>query len=101
MLRTDQEIQEDVISELKWDPSLRSEDIAVGVRDGVVTLAGTVDSYVDKWAAERIAGRVRGVKAIANSLTVQLPSSSKRSDSDIAHAAVEALRWFTACRNTG
>jgi osmotically-inducible protein OsmY len=93
MIRTDQDIQEDIVSELKWDPSLRSEDIAVGVRDGVVTLAGTVDSYVDKWTAERIAGRIKGVKAIVNNLTVQLPGSSRRSDPDIAHAAVDALRW--------
>jgi osmotically-inducible protein OsmY len=93
MNRTDQEIQDDIVAEFKWDPSLRSDDIAVGVREGVAVLAGTVDSYVDKWNAESIAARIRGVRAVVNNLAVQLPSSSQRTDTDIAHAAVDALRW--------
>ena len=47
-----------------WEPSLRDDDIAVGVRDGVVTLAGFVDSYADKWTAERVVSKVKGVKAV-------------------------------------
>jgi osmotically-inducible protein OsmY len=93
MLRTDSEIQKDVADELKWDPSLEDDDIAVAVRDGVVTLAGWVKSYVDKWRAERVASRVKGVKAIANDLEVRLPTSSNRPDPDIARAAVDALKW--------
>jgi len=93
MVRTDSEIQQDVVDELKWEPSLRDDDIAVAVRDGVVTLAGFVDSYADKWKAERVAGRVKGVKAVANDLEVKLPSSSQRPDPDIARAAVDALTW--------
>jgi len=54
--------------------------VAVAVRDGVVTLAGFVDSYTEKWTAERVAGRVKGVKAIANDIEVRLPSSAERSD---------------------
>ena len=93
MLRTDSEIQRDVADELKWDPSLEDDDIAVAVRDGVVTLAGWVKSYSDKWRAERVASRVKGVKALANDLEVRLPSTSNRPDTDIARAAVDALKW--------
>jgi osmotically-inducible protein OsmY len=91
--RSDSEIQRDVSSELKWEPSLRDDDIAVAVHDGVVTLAGHVDSYIEKWRAERVAGRVRGVKAIVNNIEVMLPSSSQRPDPDIARAAMNALEW--------
>ena len=91
--RTDADMQRDVTNELKWEPSLRDDDVAVAVRDGVVTLAGFVDSYVDKWKAERVASRVRGVKAVANNLEVKLPSSSRRTDPEIARAAVDALQW--------
>src|SRR2546426_9761652 len=80
VMRTDMEIQKDVVAELRWEPSLRDDDIAVGVRDGVVTLAGFVDSYPDKWTAERVASKVKGVKAIANDLEVKLPSRSLRSE---------------------
>ena len=96
MLRTDTDIQKNVIAELRYDPSLRDDDIAVAVRDGVVTLAGFVDSYTEKRTAERVAGRVKGVKAIANDIEVKLPSSSQRSDPDITHAAVSALQWSTS-----
>jgi osmotically-inducible protein OsmY len=69
------------------------EDIATAVKDGVVTLAGTVDTYAQRYAAERAIERVKGVKAIVNDLTVKLPGSMERSDADIAHAAVNALQW--------
>ena len=92
-MRTDMDIQKDVIAELRWEPSLRDDDIAVGVRDGVVTLAGFVDSYADKWSVERVVSKVKGVKAVANDIEVKLPSSSTRPDPDIAHAAVQALQW--------
>ena len=93
MTRTDTDIQRDVIAELRWDPSLRDDDVAVAVRDGVVTLAGYVDSYANKWKAERIAARVKGVRAVANSLDVKLPTSSERPDPDLARAVVDALKW--------
>ena len=99
-MRTDMEIQKDVVAELRWESSLRDDDIAVGVRDGVVTLAGFVDSYGDKWTAERVASKVKGVKAIADDLEVKLPSSSTRPDPDLAHAAVTAwdtTRTSSAC----
>src|SRR2546430_1065368 len=83
-MRTDMEIQKDVVAELRWEPSLRDDDIAVGVRDGVVTLAGFVDTYADKWTTERVASKVKGGKAIANDLEVKLPSSSTRPDAERA-----------------
>jgi osmotically-inducible protein OsmY len=92
-MQSDRDIQRDIVHELNWEPSLRNDDIAVGVRDGVVTLAGFVDSYADKWTAERVAGRVKGVKAVANDIEVKLPSSSARPDPDIARAALDALKW--------
>ena len=74
----------DVVAELNWEPGLREDDIAVAVRDGVVTLAGFVDSWADKYRAERVASQVKGVKGIANDLEVRLPSSSERPDPEIA-----------------
>src|SRR4051812_20140774 len=96
MFRSDTELQKDIVSELKWEPSLLNDDIAVAVRDGVVTLAGYVDSYADKWTAERVAGKVKGVKAVANDIEVKLASGSNRTDPDIARAAVDALKWNTS-----
>ncbi len=92
-MRTDTELRTDVISELNWDPSVRDEDIATAVKDGVVTVAGIVDTYAQRCAAEHAVERVLGVKAIVNDLTVKLPGALERSDTDIAHAAVNALRW--------
>lgn len=90
---TDAQIQKDVLSELKFEPRVQPNEIGVAVKDGVVTLTGYVDSYLKKWSAEKAAHHVRGVKAVANELQVRLPSSSERTDSDIAKAAVQALEW--------
>jgi osmotically-inducible protein OsmY len=91
--RTDQQIQQDVLDELKWDARIQPNEIGVAVKDGVVTLTGWVDSYTKRWAAEEAAYRVRGVKAVANDIEVRLPDSSQRTDVDIAEAAVRALEW--------
>jgi osmotically-inducible protein OsmY len=90
---TDNDTQKDIIAELNAEPNLRNDDIAVGVRDGVVTLAGYVDSYADKWRAERVVSKIKGVKAVVNELEVRLPSSLQRTDPEIARAAVNALQW--------
>jgi len=92
-MRSDTELHDDVLAELRWDQRLREKDIALAVRGGVVTLAGTVESYAQRYASERAVERVKGVRAIVNDLTVQLPSSAERSDGDIAHSALDALRW--------
>jgi osmotically-inducible protein OsmY len=91
--RTDTQIQADVLAELKWEPRVQPNEIGVVVKDGVVTLTGSVDSYVKKYAAEQAAHRVRGVKAVANDIEVRLSSSAERNDADIAAAAVRALEW--------
>jgi osmotically-inducible protein OsmY len=100
-MRTDHELRTDVVAELNWDTAIRNEDIATSVKDGVVTLAGVVDTYAQRYAAERAAERVKGVRAIANELTVKLPGAFERSDSEIAHAALNALRWHTQVRDDG
>ena len=91
--RTDTQIQNDVLAELKWEPRVMPNEIGVAVKDGVVTLTGWVDSYTKRWAAEDAAHRVRGVKAVANEIEVRLSPSSERTDADIAAAAVRALEW--------
>jgi osmotically-inducible protein OsmY len=91
LIHTDEEIQKDVLAELKWDAQVQPNEIGVSVKDGVVTLTGWVDSYLKKWAAEDAAHRVGGVKAVANDIEVKL--FSERTDTDIAKAAVHALQW--------
>ena len=90
---TDEEIQEDVLEELRWDARVQPNEIGVAVKNGIVTLTGWVDAYTKKWAAEEAAHRVHGVKAVANDIEVRLPSSSERTDADIAAAATQALEW--------
>ena len=94
--RTDAQIQADVLEELKWDTRVRPNEIGVTVKDGIVTLTGWVDSYLKKIAAEEAAHRVRGVKAVANDIEVRLPTSSERTDADLAKAALNALEWEAA-----
>ena len=91
--RTDEEIQRDILEELKWDTRVRPNEIGVAVKDGIVTLTGWVDSYLKKMAAEEAAHRVRGVKAVVNDIEVRLPSSAERTDEDLAKAALNALQW--------
>jgi osmotically-inducible protein OsmY len=93
VIRTDDQIQMDVLDELKWDARVQPNEIGVAVKDGIVTLLGWVDSYTKRRAAEEAAHRVRGVKAVVNDIEVRLPVSSERSDADIAAAAVRALEW--------
>jgi osmotically-inducible protein OsmY len=95
-MRSDNEIQKDVIQELQWEPGLQHDDIAVAVRQGVVTLAGFARSYADKVTADRAASRVKGVQAIANDIEVRLSTAFARSDPEIARAALDALKWHTA-----
>jgi osmotically-inducible protein OsmY len=92
-IRSDEEIQKDVLAELKWDARVMPNEIGVSVKDGIVTLSGWIDSFSKKWTAEEAAHRVRGVKAVANDIEVRLPSSAERTDADIAAAAVRALEW--------
>jgi osmotically-inducible protein OsmY len=81
------------MNELKWEPTVKAAEIGVGVKDGVVTLSGYVDTYGEKWAARHAVVRVFGVKAVAEELTVRLPDTVRRPDEDIAQAAVNNLEW--------
>ena len=93
MTHTDEQLQLDVLEELKWDARVHPNEVGVTVKDGIVTLTGWVDHYTKKWAAEDAAHRVHGVKAVANDIEVRLPSSAERIDADIAAAATRALEW--------
>lgn len=92
-LRSDADIQTEVLAELKWEPRVQAPEIGVAVKDGVVTLTGWVDSYTKRWAAEDAAHRVRGVKAVANDIEVRLGTGGERPDTEIAAAAARALEW--------
>ena len=91
-MKTNEQLQRDVLDELAWDPSLDAAAIGVSAHDGIITLRGTVDSYAAMYAAEKAAKRVRGVHGLANELEVKFPVSFKRDDTDIATMAVNALR---------
>jgi osmotically-inducible protein OsmY len=93
---TDRDLQQHVQSALDWEPSVESSDVGVIVDNGIVTLRGDVQSFAEKVAAERVALRLYGVRAVANDLNVRIPSAAERTDSDIAQAALNALRWHTS-----
>jgi osmotically-inducible protein OsmY len=95
-MKTDSQLQQDVSAELQWEPSIHAARIGVEVKDGVVTLAGQVDIYAQKWGAERAAQRVAGVKAMTTELKVQLAGLGKRSDGDIAEAVENVLEWTSS-----
>ena len=92
-MKTDAELQQDVMNELKWEPTIKAAEIEVAVKDSVVTLSGYVDSYFKKCAAERAAARVFGVRVVAEAIRVRLPGSLKRSDEDIAGVVANVLEW--------
>lgn len=93
LIRSDSDIQRDVLDELSWEPRVRPHEIGVSVDGGVVTLTGWVDSYAKKWAAERAAHRLRRVRAVANDIEVRVPTSATRTDTEIATAVTRALEW--------
>lgn len=92
-MKTDAQLQRDVMNELQWEPTIHAAEIGVAVKDGVVTLSGHVDSHAKKWAAERAVKRVSGVKAVAEEIKVTLPGTYRRADEDIARAASNILDW--------
>lgn len=94
-MKTDSQLQQDVMAELQWEPAVPATLIGVEVRDGVVTLSGEVNSYAEKLAAEQAAQRVPGVQALAIDVEVRIPDSGRRTDTDIAGAARNVLGWAT------
>ncbi len=94
-MKTDTQLQHDVLAELEWEPSIDASQIGVAAKDGVVSLTGSVASYAEKMTAEQVSKRVYAVKAVANDIEVKIPGSSQRTDADIASAALSALKWDT------
>ncbi|MFM1856800.1 MAG: hypothetical protein RLZ83_2109, partial [Pseudomonadota bacterium] len=91
-MKTDSELKKDVLAELEWDPEINAASIGVGVKDGVVTVSGHLDTYAEKFAIERALRRIVGVKALAMEVDVTLAPQHRRSDSEIAAAAADALK---------
>ena len=92
-MKTDQQLQNDVRDELNWEPRVRESEIGLAVKQGVVTLTGSVESYAQKTAAERAVARVGGVRVVADDLKVQPPKPFERTDTEIAHQVLNALNW--------
>lgn len=97
-MKTDLEIQKDVMEELQWDPYLNASEIGVSVKNGIVTLSGTVDSYLKKREIEKAAERVSGVKAVAEDIIIRYTNSVVENDTDIAQAVINALKWHSAIK---
>ncbi len=95
-MSTDSDLQKLVLSELAWEPSVTAGHIGVTAKAGVVTLSGHVESYVQKFAAEKAVRRVKGVKAVAEEIEVRLPSGASHADDDIASAAAHCIAWDVA-----
>jgi osmotically-inducible protein OsmY len=97
-MKTNEELRKDVMDEIKWDPELRNvaTEIGVAAKDGVTTLSGVVESYWKKLSAEKAAQRVLGVKVVACDIEVRLASIGKRTDTEVAEAVRNALRWNSA-----
>ena len=93
MKKTDMQLKEDIVEELRLDPQVHAAQIGVSVHQGAVTLLGTVDTYAEKWAAEDATKRVSGVRAVAQDLTVAILSDHMHSDTDIAAALQNAFEW--------
>lgn len=92
-MNDDLQLQQRVLDELEFEPSVAAAHIGVSARQGVVTLTGHVGSYTEKYAAERAARRVKGVKAVAMELDVRLAEDRKIADDEIADRAVRILGW--------
>lgn len=97
-MKTNDELQKDVMAELRWEPQLSNAYTQIGVsaKDGVITLSGQVDAYYKKIAAEHAAQRVRGVKVVASDIIIRLESLGAKTDTEIAEAVKDALRWNSA-----
>ena len=95
-MKTDSEIQKDVMEELKWAPYLKATEIGVAVKHGIVTLSGTVDTFRKKAEAEKAAKKIAGVKAVAVDIDVKLSSNNQKNDTQIAEAILNALKWNSA-----
>lgn len=94
-MKTNEQLQRDVMDELKWDPLIAASEIGVSAKDGVITLSGYVDSYSKKYAAEKAAKRVEGVIAVAEDIEVRFSKAGRRDDTAIAETILNAFKWST------
>jgi osmotically-inducible protein OsmY len=93
--KTDSQVHEQVISQLRWDARVDETEVGVEVDDGIVTLTGVVPSYAKKIAAQEAAHRVVGVRDVANDIEVRLPGAAGRTDTELAAAVRTTLEWHT------
>jgi len=93
LMKSDTQIKADVLNELKWDSRVDETDVGVQVRNGIVTLVGTVDVYAKKIASREAAHRVHGVLDVVDELQVKVPGIGARTDTEVARAVREALEW--------
>jgi osmotically-inducible protein OsmY len=91
--KSDSQIKEDVLRELKWDPRVEETEVGVQVEDAVVTLTGTVSSWAKRVAAQEAAHRVYAVRDVANDIAVKAPGDMPVTDAEIAQAVRRALEW--------
>jgi len=94
-MKTDIQIQKDVLDQLKGEPFLDASEIGVAVKNGIVTLSGIVDSYSKKIVAEKVAKKIAGVRALAVDIQVGLSPNYRKTDTEIAEGVANALRWHT------
>lgn len=94
-MKTDAQIQKDVLDQLKGEPFLDASEIGVAVKNGIVTLSGIVDSYSKKIVAEKVAKKIAGVRALAVEIQVGLSPNYRKTDTEIAEGVANALRWHT------
>lgn len=95
-MKTDLEIQKDVIYQLKWEPFITSSSIGVAVKNGIVTLSGTVDNYAQKLCAERAVKKISGVKALAEDIQIGVSPIFSKTDTEIAESVISSLKWHSA-----
>ena len=98
-MKNNSELQKDVLNAIKWEPTLHAAEIGVTAKDGVVTLSGNVSSYSKKISAEDAVKKVRGVKAIAEDIIVDLGNIDAKDDSKIANSIVKAYQYFDEVLN--
>jgi osmotically-inducible protein OsmY len=98
-MKHDVQLQQDVLNELKWEPSVNADNIGVMVQNGIVTLSGHVHTFAEKWRAEEAAQRVAGVKALVIEVEVKLLADNQRPDADIARSAENVVRWSNDLRH--
>lgn len=92
-MKTDSQLQQDVMAELQWEPRVDHANIGVAAKDGVITLSGFVANYASKLAAEKAARRVKGVRGLAEEIDVRFPSDAKTADPEIAARIADMFDW--------